>query len=54
MPFLYARLLCYTGKCATYVQHAFLKRMLKVRLTHGKHVNRVTHVKGMFIYAHFT
>ena len=35
----------YTGKCATCVKHAFfLKRMVNVRLTHGKRVNRVTHV----------
>ena len=31
----------YTGKCATCV---FFKRMVNVRLTHGKRENRVTHV----------
>ena len=39
----------YTGKCA-----AFLKCMLNIRLTHGKHENRVTHVKRTFINASFT
>ena len=34
----------YTGKCATCVKHAFLKRMFHVRFMHGKRVNRVTHV----------
>ena len=32
----------------------FLKRMLNVRSTHGKHVNRATHVQRTFIDAHFT
>ena len=40
----YLYILSYTGKCATCVKNVFLKRMLNVRLTHGKRVNRVNHV----------
>ena len=34
----------YTGKFATCEIRAFLKRMLNVRLPHGKRANDVTHV----------
>ena len=44
----------YTRKCATCINHVLLKRMLNVRLMHGKHVNRVMHVKRTFIDARFT